>query len=117
MELKNIRFENFRGFIDTGKIDVKPLTVLVGGNASGKSTFLRFFPLLKQTLTTKTSEPILWYGDLVDFGDFETTLNNHSKDKGMYVTLSFDLHYTDLINYRVFRRLYYVKILYYNRFL
>ena len=117
MELKNIRFENFRGFIDTGKIDVKPLTVLVGGNASGKSTFLRFFPLLKQTLTTKTSEPILWYGDLVDFGDFETTLNNHSKDKGMYVTLSFDLHYTDLINYRVFRRLYDDKILYYNRFL
>ncbi|OTY02803.1 hypothetical protein BK734_28270 [Bacillus thuringiensis serovar kim] len=81
--LDKIRIKNLRSLQDTGEINVKPLTVLVGKNSSGKSTFLRFFPLMKQTLETRTNEPILWYSSrFVDFGSFEESINyKHKKEK------------------------------------
>ena len=59
-------------------IEVKPITILVGRNSSGKSSFLRAFPLLRQSLMTRTSSPILWYGDLVDFGSFDISVSDNS---------------------------------------
>jgi hypothetical protein len=57
-------------------IALKPITLLVGRNSSGKSSYLRTFPLLRQSLMTRTSSPILWYGDLVDFGSFESAVSD-----------------------------------------
>lgn len=83
--LKSIQIKNLRSLKDTGPIDIKPLTILVGKNSSGKSTFLRFFPLMKQSFSTTTNEPILWYDkDSVDFGSFKESLNsdlNESNDE------------------------------------
>lgn len=80
--MEKIRIKNLRTLDDTGCIDIKPLTVLVGKNSSGKSTFLRFFPLMKQTVLTKKNEPILWYSkDNVDFGSFEESINKQNKEK------------------------------------
>jgi hypothetical protein len=62
--------KNLRCLTDTGLVPIRPITVLVGRNSSGKSTFLRAFPLLRQSVSTKRNNPILWYGDeqSVDFG-------------------------------------------------
>ena len=38
MNIKSIRLRNFRGFRDT-RIELKPLTVLLGPNSAGKSSF------------------------------------------------------------------------------
>jgi len=62
---------------------LSPITVLVGENSSGKSTFLRAFPLLKQSISKRTSGPILCAGDVddyVDFGSFEETVTNDGSD-------------------------------------
>ncbi len=75
-----VGFKNLRALEDTGDIHIKPLTVLLGTNSSGKSTFLRTFPLLKQSIETRTTGPILWYGRFVDFGDFSNALNDRNKD-------------------------------------
>lgn len=73
--MDRIRLKNFRSLKDTGEIEIKPLTLLVGKNSSGKSSFLRFFPLIKQSLEESKHGPILWYKEKgVDFGDFETTV-------------------------------------------
>jgi AAA15 family ATPase/GTPase len=40
-----IRLKNLRSLEDTGFIDLKPITFLLGSNSSGKSTFLRSLPL------------------------------------------------------------------------
>ena len=48
--LQAVRIEGLRSLTDTGFIDIKPLTILVGENSSGKSTFIRFFPLLRECL-------------------------------------------------------------------
>ena len=62
--------ENLRRLKDIPAIEIRPITILVGRNSSGKSTFLRSLALLRQSITTRTSSPILWYGDLVDFGSY-----------------------------------------------
>ena len=77
--VKEIQVRNFRSLKDTGLQKLSPITLLVGENSSGKSTFLRAFPLLKQSLAKRTSGPILWAGDVddyVDFGSIEETVTN-----------------------------------------
>lgn len=66
--MDSIRLRNIRSLADTGFISLKPITLLLGQNSSGKSTVLRTLPLLLQSIRTRSNAPILWYGDLVDFG-------------------------------------------------
>ncbi|QIO45137.1 AAA family ATPase [Rhizobium leguminosarum bv. trifolii] len=68
--------KNMRRLRNIEPIEIRPITILVGRNSSGKSTFLRTFPLIRQSLMTRTSSPILWYGDLVDFGDYASVLSD-----------------------------------------
>ena len=82
--MKSIRIKNLRSLVDTEEIAIKKINILVGGNSSGKSTFLRVFPLLKQSFNKKINGPILWCGDdddYVDFGSFEEAVNYSTKDK------------------------------------
>lgn len=53
--MDSIRVKNIRCLVDTGDIPIKPLTILVGANSTGKSTFLRLFLLLRQSVETPTS--------------------------------------------------------------
>jgi AAA15 family ATPase/GTPase len=78
--MDSIRVERLRCLADTGDIQLKPITVLLGQNSSGKSTFLRILPLLKQSLESRTTGPILWSGRLVDFGNFEDAHQTGSED-------------------------------------
>ncbi len=70
---------NIRRLENVEPIEIKPITLLLGRNSGGKSTFLRTFPLLRQSIMTRTSSPILWYGDLVDFGSFDTAITRERK--------------------------------------
>lgn len=72
--MKSIRIKNLRSLRDTGDVELKPITMLVGANSSGKSTFLRTFPLFKQGLGVNKQGPILWYGNDVDFGSYDEAL-------------------------------------------
>lgn len=81
--------KNMRRLKDVPPIELKPITVLVGRNSSGKSTFLRTFPLIRQSLNTRTSSPILWYGDLVDFGKYSSVVSGG--DETERITLSFGI--------------------------
>lgn len=74
--MNTLRLKNYRCFEDTGDIKLKPLTLLVGANSSGKSSFLKFFPLLKQSVGIRKNGVFLWYSDNVDFKDFKNTVRN-----------------------------------------
>lgn len=75
-----IRLQSFRSLLDTGFIELRPLTILVGKNSSGKSSFLRFLPLLRQSVETRTRGPIQWHGEYVDFGSFDEAHSTFSDD-------------------------------------
>src|SRR5262249_49786416 len=61
VSLEAFGVKNLRCLTDTGLVPIRPITVLVGRNSSGKSTFLRAFPLLRQSVETERKSPILWY--------------------------------------------------------
>lgn len=86
-QMEAIRLKNFRGFVDTGFVPLKPLTLLVGRNNSGKSSFLRTLPLLKQSVDKPTTGPILWFGQYVDFGSFTDTVYVGADDISISFTL------------------------------
>lgn len=78
--METLRMKNYRCFDDTGDIQLKPITFLVGANSSGKSSFLKFFPLLKQSIGIRKEGVFLWYSDDVDFKDFKNTVKNGKGD-------------------------------------
>jgi len=82
-----IRLKNLQSLTDTGAVNLKSINLLVGQNSSGKSTFLRVFPLLKQSIETDTISPILWYGNLVDFGTFKDAHSRNATSS----TISFEM--------------------------
>lgn len=76
-----IRIENLRSIRDSGFVQIKPLTILLGKNSSGKSTFLRSFPLFSQSINKSLRGPISWFdASSVDFGDYETAKNRYAKE-------------------------------------
>lgn len=93
-KLDKIQLQNIRSLKDTGVVSLSPITLLVGVNSSGKSTFLRTFPLIKQSICKRTDGPILWAGDVddyVDFGSFSETVINDGSDA---ITLQFEFPLT-----------------------
>ena len=82
--MKSIRISNLRCLSETDEIEIKPLMILVGANSSGKSSFLRVFPLFKQSIETKKRGPLLWFGPEVDFGTFKSAVSR-GKDTMMFV--------------------------------
>lgn len=64
-----LRWENFKAFKDTGEVEIKPLTILLGANNSGKTTFLMPLLLLRQTIDSRDPRVALApKGPLADAG-------------------------------------------------
>lgn len=93
--MNTLRLKNYRCFEDTGDISIKPITLLLGANSSGKSSFLKFFPLLKQSIGIRKNGVFLWYSDDVDFKDFKNTVRN---GKGS-ITINMELPLVDTFRY------------------
>jgi energy-coupling factor transporter ATP-binding protein EcfA2 len=74
-----LRLTNFKAWQDTDNISLKPVTMLLGTNSSGKSTLIQSLLLLKQTVQSPDRSIHLNLGgdeinDLFNFGDFENLL-------------------------------------------
>ena len=101
--LDKIQIKNIRSLKDTGQVALSPITLLVGENSSGKSTFLRLFPLIKQSISKRTDGPLLWAGDVddyVDFGSFAETITN---DGSTAMTLYFSFPISKFGTYLTYR--------------
>jgi len=81
--MRALRLQNLRSLVDTGWVELRPITVLVGKNSSGKSTFARTFPLLKQSIEKTTDSPVLWFGKYVDFGSIEEATRFGAEEDGL----------------------------------
>lgn len=88
--LKAVRTKNLRSISDSGFVELKPITILVGRNSSGKSTFARLLPLLRQSAEAVTRSPLLWYGRFVDFGTISDALGKNSQSKTVELGYRFE---------------------------
>lgn len=96
--MKSMRVQNFRSIEDSSDLEFKPITLFLGGNGTGKSTLLRLFPLLKQSVEARTIGPLLLFGDYVDFGDFHDVIKNGTNEK--FFSISFEIHLDSEMMYR-----------------
>lgn len=94
--IDSIRIQNFRSFRDTGFIKLNKLNILLGTNSSGKSSFLRSFPLFSQSIKKNLRGPISWFDySSVDFGDYDTA-------KWRYADSSDDMVFSFIIKKPIF---------------
>lgn len=99
LSLTAIRSINLRSISDSTFIELKPITILVGRNSSGKSTFARLLPLLRQSAEAVTRSPLLWFGRFVDFGTISDAVNINSERREVefgYRFKSTDSDYLDI---------------------
>lgn len=75
--METLRLSNYKCFEDTGTFAFKPINILVGANSSGKSSFLEFFPLLKQSIGVRKNGALLWNSEEgIDTQDFHNTVKD-----------------------------------------
>lgn len=87
--MDSIRIKNIRSIVDSGEIQLSRINLLLGRNSSGKSSFLRLFPMLKESTRHELRSPILWFDENYDFGDFSNTLSRHAQGEKDTISIQF----------------------------
>lgn len=93
--LQRIRIQNFKGWKDTGDLPLAPITVLFGGNSSGKSSIGQFLMMLKQTTESNDRTAGLQLGgsqrSIVDMGTWSDMVYGHKQDSELSFSLQWNL--------------------------
>jgi predicted ATPase len=88
-----VRWKMFRGFRDTGWLEIRPLTVLIGANGSGKTSLVAPLLLLKQTiLSPDVLTSVVTRGPLIDVGTYSDMVYRHSTAEDIFFGLRFHTH-------------------------
>ena len=91
MKLRSISFENYKAFYEKQTIQIKPITILIGKNSSGKSSIAKLFTLLENSLSGEIDEPLLLSNNGVELGaDFENLFFGNSLSGELKFNLIFD---------------------------
>lgn len=88
MAVDSIYVQNYRGFSIPTNLELKPITILIGRNSSGKSSLIRLIPLLQQSLDKRGSVPILWDSELVDMGSIADVISEGGQEERMTIGFS-----------------------------
>jgi predicted ATPase len=72
--VSTIKFKNFKLFKNWQTLEIKPITILIGKNNSGKSAILKLMPLLESSLSGRFDEAINIKEFGVSLGDFPNEL-------------------------------------------
>ena len=88
MENLKLTVQNFKPFKKCS-IEIKPITVLLGPNSSGKSSIIQPFLLLKQTLSSvDNASPLILDGNLIDLGSYADVVFGHKENKEIVFNFS-----------------------------
>lgn len=92
--LTHLQLKNFKAWTDTGLVDLKPVTMLLGTNSSGKSTLIQSLLLLRQTVQSPDRTIHLNLGgdelhDFFNFGDFDNVLTQGATPRQFQIRFDF----------------------------
>lgn len=91
-----VRWKNFKGFKDSKWVKIKPLTILLGSNNTGKTSFLAPFLLMNQTLASRDSNSaLITKGDVYDGGNIQELVNDYNLRKDISFGFKYHIHHTD----------------------
>ena len=79
--LANWRIGNFKSVYKYTELPMSPLTIFVGTNSSGKSTFIQSMLLVAQTVSNQVySRSIVLNGQIVRLGNFDDLASKGSNN-------------------------------------
>jgi AAA15 family ATPase/GTPase len=84
--LKQLRIKNFKGWKDTGRIRMAPITLFFGANSSGKSSIGQFLMMLKQTIESPDRKAVFHPGgknSAVQLGSFQEMVYHRDTAKNI----------------------------------
>ena len=91
-----VKWKNFKGFKDSKWIKIKPLTILLGSNNTGKTSFLAPFLLMNQTLASRDpNSALITKGGVYDGGNIQELVNNYDLGKDITFGFKYHIHETD----------------------
>lgn len=85
-----VRTQNLRCLEDSGYLSLERITLLVGHNSTGKSSFLRVLPLLQQSMAQQTSRPILWNGPMISYGSYDSAVRINDEEPAISLGIQND---------------------------
>ncbi len=85
MVFSKIHIKNFKALRDTGELDVKPLTFLVGPNSSGKTSLIQAILSLRQTVQSPDQRTPLILNDYVDLGSYKDVVFKHNEKNDIHI--------------------------------
>lgn len=89
--LRSIRLTNFRSFAESGVLPLRPLTLILGPNSSGKSSILKAISLVRQTVAARDpSVPLVLNGPYLDLGSYHDVVFRHSLKRTLGLCFSLD---------------------------
>ena len=90
-----VRWKNFKGFADTGWVKIRPITVILGSNNSGKTNFLAPFLLMNQTVNSRDRlSPLILKGTLYDAGNYQEIAREYDVENEIYFGFKYHIHTT-----------------------
>jgi len=100
--ISSIHIKNFKTLKDTGKVPIKPLTLLTGVNGTGKSSLIQVLLLLRQSYEKgilAREKKIILKGNLVDIGTGRDALYSFANEYDhIEFTTEFKSHYSSYIS-------------------
>ncbi len=92
MKLKSISFENYKAFYEKQTMQLKPITILIGKNSSGKSSIAKLFTLFENSLSGEIDETLLLNNYGVELGeDFKNLFfGNSPAGRSLNFNLTFE---------------------------
>jgi len=88
--ITQIKVNNLKAF-EKFKIQLKPITLFLGPNNSGKSSILSSLRILAQTIESYDSNvPLLLNGLLGDFGSYKDIIHKNSKNRKLTLSCTID---------------------------
>lgn len=111
--LRNLHIKGFKGWKDSEEIELAPITVLFGGNSSGKSSVGQFLVMLKQTIQQSDRKTVLFLDGeqaSVNLGTPMDIFYNHDLDGCIDFSYTWDLKEKHEVDTEEKKRLVYNKI-------
>ncbi len=108
LNMEGFRIQNIKSFKDSGYIQIRPITVFIGRNSSGKSSLIRFPLVLRQSVQSNFVGPLIFNNDSyeggIDYGNLDDVVFNYDVDLpisfsvGLNLDVSVILSLEELIN-------------------
>lgn len=81
--ITEISIANFRAYSNPVTVRIRPITVLIGQNSAGKSTLIKFFQMLRQSLESSEDAFFVTEGSHVQLGAFRDLKNMNTKKRSV----------------------------------